>query len=94
MSDALDTFRGFTPSTQAPANHAAAVTPHNTNQLAHMTRALYIGVAGHVKVTMAGDSGLAGTDVTFNNVQVGIFPVRVKRVFATGTTAADILALW
>jgi 3D (Asp-Asp-Asp) domain-containing protein len=51
---------------------------------------LYVGVGGNVKVrTMGGD------DVTFTGLVTGQFvPVQCVRVFATGTTATDIVALW
>ena len=50
---------------------------------------LYVGVAGNLRVTTS-----AGNDVTFVGVQVGFFPVNVIKVWATGTTATDIVALW
>ena len=51
---------------------------------------LYVGVAGDVKVTTAG-----GDDVTFTGVLAGSFiPVQVIKVFATGTTSTNIVALW
>jgi hypothetical protein len=52
--------------------------------------ALYVGVAGDVKVKMS-----SGKDVIFTAVPAGSFmPVQVKQVFATGTTATNIVALW
>jgi hypothetical protein len=52
--------------------------------------ALYVGVAGDVKVKMA-----SGKDVKFTAVPAGSFmPVNVLKVFATDTTATDIVALW
>ena len=51
---------------------------------------LYVGVAGDIKVKMAG-----GNDVVFKTVAAGSFlPINVIRVFRTGTTATDIVALW
>ena len=51
---------------------------------------LYVGVAGDVKVTTAG-----GDDVTFTGILAGSFiPVQVVKVFATGTTSTNIVALW
>ncbi len=73
----------------APAYKAAAVTPSDSTDLAEDARFLYVGVAGHVKVTTAG-----GSTVTFSNVPVGFFPVRVTRVWSTGTTATGILSCW
>ena len=38
---------------------------------------------------------VGGDEVTFTAVPVGTFvPVQVLRVFATGTTATNIVALW
>ena len=51
---------------------------------------LYVGGLGDVNVITAG-----GDDVTFTAVPAGTFlPVQVVRVFATGTAATNILALW
>jgi hypothetical protein len=51
---------------------------------------LYIGTAGNLKVrTVAGD------EVTFQGINTGtFFPVNVVKVFATGTSADNIIALW
>ena len=51
---------------------------------------LYIGGAGNIKVTT-----VAGDIVTFNGVLGGsFFPVNILKVFNTGTTATNIIALW
>jgi hypothetical protein len=51
---------------------------------------LYIGGAGNVRVLTEG-----GNDVTFNGTLAGsYFPIQVLRVFATGTTATNIIAIW
>jgi hypothetical protein len=81
------------------ARRAAAVTPSDTVTIPSISAAdgkgnngcvLYVGVAGDVKVTTAG-----GDDVTFTGILAGSFiPVQVVKVFATGTTATNIVALW
>lgn len=71
-----------------PATGTIAVTPSNSQNLAKDSRALYVGVTGDVAI-MATDGSIA----IFANVPVGIFPVQVRRVFATGTTATGIVAL-
>lgn len=75
---------------------AAAVTPSNTANIAAVTGGnnngcvLYVGGAGNVKVLTIG-----GDEVTFTGVQAGTFmTVQVLRVFSTGTTATNIIALW
>jgi hypothetical protein len=51
---------------------------------------LYIGTGGDVKVTTAG-----GTDVTFVNTNSGqIIPLTITKVFATGTTATNIVGFF
>jgi hypothetical protein len=51
---------------------------------------LYVGGAGDLRVITSG-----GDDVTFYGVEAGSFlPVSVLKVWATGTTATNILALW
>ena len=87
---ATDTFSRFQTQDFSPLTRAASVTPHNTNELEFVTRALYVGSVGDVKVAMA-DSG----EVTFLAVPTGTtLPIRVKKVFATGTDATNIVALW
>jgi hypothetical protein len=50
---------------------------------------LYVGTPGDLRVLTAGLD-----DVTFVGFAGGFLPVQVLRVFATGTAADDILALW
>ena len=69
--------------------YSAAVTPSDSVPLATPARALYIGVSGDVKVTM-----LDGSTPTFKSVPVGKLEIQVTSVFATGTTATNIIALW
>jgi hypothetical protein len=72
-----------------PAEHAEAVTPSDSTDLAVVSRALWVGGAGDVAVIMA-----SGAAATFANVAAGThLPVRVSRVKSTGTTGTLILAL-
>lgn len=73
------------------AKFAAAVTPHDSTNLAAATRGLYVGTAGDVSAAMLGDSA----SVTFASVPAGTtLAVRAIRVNSTGTTASNIVALW
>jgi len=86
----MDTFKKHTRSLTSPPEHAQAIVPHNGQDLAFATRALYVGTAGNIALRM-----LDGTQVTLANVQGGtMLPIRVDRVLATGTTAGAIIALW
>ncbi len=80
---------GDTPS--APATRALSVTAHDSNALADIPKALFIGTGG--TIVMRGVNGSA--DQIWKNVPSGsILPFRAQYVRATGTTAADILALY
>ena len=80
-------------------SRAAAVTPSDTVDIPSVSTqdgtgnngcVLYVGGFGDVRVLTAG-----GDDVTFVGINGGTFvPVQVLRVFATNTTATDIVAMW
>ena len=74
----------------APASNAFVVTPADGSNLTHAARALFVGGAGDVKVdTLGGDT------VTFTGVLAGsILPVRILKVYATGTTATNLVAVY
>lgn len=74
-------------SSSNPATYAAVVTPGTS--FGQPARAFYVGVSGNLVLTM-GD----GTNVTFLNVPVGVFPVGAVAVVAAGTTASGIVALY
>ena len=86
-----DRFSGYADSVSAPATRAVAVAPHDANELAETPKALFVGTGGTIVTRGAG----GGADVTFKNVPNGaVLPFRARFVRATGTTAADILALY
>ena len=76
-------------------NRAAAVTPSDTDLIPSVMNGiidgcvLYIGTAGNITVQTIG-----GDNILFSNHPVGYMPVQVKQVFATGTAAANIVAIW
>lgn len=84
-----DKFAGRTTGLSSPAENAAPVTPSNTADLPVACRALYIGGGGDLRITTVG-----GDTVTFRNAPEGLFPIRARRVHATETTAADLIAVW
>ncbi|THD38347.1 MAG: hypothetical protein E7773_00930 [Sphingomonas sp.] len=86
-----DPFQSSTDAVSAPARRALAVTPHDTNPLTDIPKALYVGTGG--AITMRGVDGTA--DQLWKNVAAGaILPFRAQYIRATGTTAADLLALY
>jgi hypothetical protein len=73
------------------AHRASAVTTSDSTVFVQPTRALYVGAAGNITVDMAD----GGTSVLFVAVQGGtILPIQVTRIYATGTTATSIVALY
>jgi hypothetical protein len=68
---------------------AEAVTPSNTVNLSSPS-VIYVGVGGAVKVTTA-----QGDEVTFSGLTAGtVIPVQVLRVWATGTTATNMVRIY
>lgn len=85
-----DYFQNSADQVSAPATKCVAVTPHDSNALTDIPKALYVGTGGSIVLQGVG----GGSDVTFANVpDGGVLPVRAKYIRATGTTASGIVAL-
>lgn len=82
--------------TTLSAIDAAAANLHDTDPLTNGNcRAIYVGGAGDLKVTMAGDTGAGGNAVTFSAVPAGtLLPISAKQVFNSGTTATLVIVLY
>jgi len=78
-----------------PATRALAITPSDGADLTWITRAIYVGVSGDVKVDMGDKDTVSGQGVgiVFKAVPVGLLHIRARRVYATGTTATNLVAL-
>lgn len=83
-----DTFKTFATALDSPARSAAGIAPNDGADLGTVSRAIYVGAAGDLRVELVN-----GGDVTFAGA-TGLLPICVSRVYATGTTAASIVALW
>ena len=84
-----DSYPTWSRSPHGPYQHAAAVTPSDTDDLTNTAYALYVGVAGDIVVITAG-----GETVTIKAALAGtVLPIVVTRVKATNTTATNLLAL-
>jgi hypothetical protein len=69
------------------ATGAAAITPNDSTVVDF--NGIYVGGAGNLAVTL-----LDGSEVTLTAVIVGtIYPLRVTKVLATGTTATNLIGL-
>lgn len=68
---------------------AKTVTTSDTVNLSYPS-VIYVGVGGNARVLTA-----QGDDVIFNGLLAGqVIPVQVIRVFATSTTATNLLAIY
>lgn len=57
-----------------------------------MSRAVYIGGAGTLKVDMAGIDGQAGATVIFAGCLAGtILPIVITKIYDTDTTASGVV---
>lgn len=85
-----DEFEHHAISLTAPVTASDTITPDDAIDLPHVTRAIYVGVGGTLVVRMQ-----SGDVATLANVQPGVlYPLRVARVLAAGTTAAGLVGLY
>lgn len=83
-----DLFQNHTSGLESPATRLQEVTPSNTADLALSARAICVGGEGFVDITtVSGDRGRVYV------VPGAPFPIRAQRIWATGTTATNIVAL-
>lgn len=86
---AEDIFASFSRVPSLPASSTEEIVPNDSVDLARVTLALNVATPGSVRVTT--HSG----DVTTVYVAAGVaFPLRVRRVWASGTTATGIRGLY
>lgn len=92
---AANSFADNSLKANSPAQGAAAVTPHDSNNItalggALVYRGLYVGGTGDVAAVLA-----SGDVAIFKAVPAGtLLPIMVVRVNATNTTATNMLALY
>lgn len=85
-----DAFAQHGTGLNSPARRGVEITPDDGNDLAEVSRGLWIGGAGNLEVLLQGDSAA----VTISNIAAGtLLPICAKRIYATGTTATSIVAL-
>ena len=75
-----------------PARAAAVIAPSDTVDLPVYARAVAVGTAGSLKVIPINNADDA--PVTFTVAAGAILPVQVRRVFASGTSAGSLVALY
>lgn len=92
MPSAVNKFSAHATGLDSPPTTLETVVPHDTNFLAQVCRAIYVGVGGDVVAVV----NQGGSDVafTFKNVPSGTYLLGLfHRVNATGTTATNMIAV-
>ena len=84
-----DDFSAHAVGLTSPAEQAEAIMPSDSEDLPRATRALYVGQGGDVAVRF-----VSGDSVVLANLQGGtVYPLRLRQVLASGTTAAGLVGL-
>lgn len=85
----MDMFQFLTSGLESPASDAFEVTPNDGADLESVTRGIYCGTGGDLHVLMK-----SGREITFKNIAGEMtHGIRITKIFATGTTATDIIGL-
>lgn len=89
---AVDDYATLATGLDGPFSNQTIVTPSDTVDLTDETRAVYIGAAGALKVTTAGGQTIV---IPSGILAVGVpHPMRVTRIWSTGSTATPVVAVW
>lgn len=85
----IDTFESFGTGLESPATRIVEITPDDTADIFYASRAVNVATSGSLRVTTTG--GDTGTV----HVTAGVaFPLRVTRIWQTGTTATGIVVMF
>lgn len=89
---AIDDYSNQATGLDSALAHLVIVSPSDTVDLVDVSRVIYIGAAGALKVTTEGGETVV---IASGVLSAGVpHKLRVSRVWATGTTATPILAGW
>lgn len=84
-----DDFKSHQTGLTAPASAGQALVADDIQPLASVTRAIYVGSGGDMRVTL-----LSGDVITLKSTVAGtVYPLRITHLHSTGTTASDVVGL-
>lgn len=84
-----DPFESHAEGLESPPSHLSAIVPTDGSDLSQAVRAINVATTGSVRVTT-----VEGDTATLH-VAAGIpFPIRARRIWASGTSATGIVGLW
>ena len=87
----MNKYKELATGLESPAVRAVSISGNDSADLAEVTRAVYIGAGGDITCILDGDT----TPVTFSSMVTGvIYQLRIKRLYATGTNANNIIGLY
>jgi len=86
---ATDTFAEYALAPDCPAERSEIIVPHDVNELTDIPRGILVGTAGTIVGRLKDDTA----DRTFK-LLAGEHGLRFRLIKASGTTAADMLALY
>jgi hypothetical protein len=85
-----DQFESYNPGLTGPITGGFDIAPDDASDLTTLPRALMVTGGGDIAVVLKD-----GTSLTLPGLAVGvIYPLRVRRISATGTTATGIKGLY
>lgn len=82
-------FAGEGEISNKPPTAGFAITPSDGTPLANFTRWLYVGVSGDVMVDFVD----GGTAIVLKAMPVGLYEIGVSKVYATSTTATNLVGM-
>lgn len=85
----IDKFASDPDTLSTPSTEVAEIVPSDTADLAHVTKALNAATTGTVRITTE-----TGTVTDIFLAAGVVFPLRVRRVWSTGTSATGLRALY
>ncbi len=103
MTTQFDPTPGINPGPYGPHTRAVPITPADNVDLPMMARRIWVGNAGNIALlprdntfnpaVPGGPGNTQGAVVVFENVPVGFFDMWARQVWATGTTATNLVAV-
>lgn len=88
---ANDTFPKETANVRDPGGEFFAITTSDSSDLPSNTRGLLIGTAGDIKIAGVNQTDAQAVTIPSGCLNTGQWhPMRVRKIFATGTTATNL----
>jgi hypothetical protein len=86
---ATDSYKGSHDRADPVVGGAVVDLSSTDAAMSNVTRAVWVGTSGDLKVDM-----IDGSTVVWPSLSVGWHPLRVTKIYKTGTTAAQIAVGW